>query len=305
MGRQIVVNCLKGIAVKRKKSSFTLVELLTVVVIIAIVVAMLVPALTVVRKMAKEAQQRAQLTTIEMALTAFKQDYGDYPPSDCTLDGTYNVATGDYLGAQKLAEALVGWDLMGFHPKSAWRADGYDAAGGNTTYDPARVRGDDTLKERKGPYLRSATANAFQLNQLFAGLGPLAPSTSVLCDVFGKKLVNVGGKGVKAGAPILYYRANTSSKTIDASSYAYQDLIYDVYDNDMLIAVKEMDDGLTNPLADTTNNHEFFYGYISDPKIPVGGWPFNPESYLLISAGADGQYGTKDDICNFDPNLPG
>jgi hypothetical protein len=64
--------------------------------------------------MAKETQQRAQITTIEMILTAFKNDYGDYPPSH-GYDNSGNVDD-YYCGAQTLAEALVGWDLMGFHP---------------------------------------------------------------------------------------------------------------------------------------------------------------------------------------------
>ena len=108
---------------KKFLTGFTFVEILIVLGIIAILVALLIPALAAVRNMAKETQQKAQLATIEMGLTAFKNDYGDYPPSDWTLNGA-PAMNGDYCGAQKLAEALVGWDLMGFHTNSAWRADG-------------------------------------------------------------------------------------------------------------------------------------------------------------------------------------
>ncbi len=306
-----MVNLLKGIVVKREKSAFTLVELLAVLGIIAIVAVLLVPALTKVRTMAKETQQRAQLNTIELGIMAFKNDeenhYGDFPPSDCSKDGMYDVGNGDYLGAQKLAEALLGWDLMGFDPNSAWRADGKDKAGTSMVYldgtESEAVR-EANLKARRGPYLELASANVFKLRQLFKDVGMLEKETFVLCDVFGKKQVTIGGKTVKAGAPILYYRANTSSKTIDAS-ISFENRIYDCYDNDMLIAVKETEDGLTQPLGDVANGREFFYNYISDPKVTTGQWPSNPESYLLISAGADGLYGTKDDICNFDPNVPG
>jgi prepilin-type N-terminal cleavage/methylation domain-containing protein len=297
--------------VKRKKRAFTLVELLIVVGVIAILIALLIPAIATVRNMAKETQQKAQLTTIEMALTAFKNDYGNYPPSNLTLDGVPSVG-GDYCGAQKLTEALVGWDLMGFHPKSAWRADGEGENRRDETYDPDKNRDNnpadgtpDTLKERKGPYLELATANAFELGDLFDDTGPLEPNTFVLCDVFGKKSITVGGKTVKAGAPILYYRANTSSKTMDYTTIAFDKLIYDCMDNDALAVVKEQADGVAHPLADPANNREKFYKYITDPKVTVATWPSRPDSYLLISAGADGLYGTGDDICNFDPNLPG
>jgi type II secretory pathway pseudopilin PulG len=282
--------------------AFTLVELLTVLGIIAIVVALLIPALTAVRDLAKETQQKAQLTTIELALTAFKHDYGDYPPSH-GYDSTGAVDP-YYSGAQTLAEALVGWDLMGFHPNSAWRADGEDKSGGDLSYDPTKGRDDDgdnvpdTLKERKGPYLELATANTFSLDNLFTGISSnYNPDAFVICDVFGKKPVTVGGKTVMAGLPILYYKANTSSKTID-STLAPSTLIYNRSDNSYFV----YDFIPASPLRGTT----FFYDYIRDPRIvpPAPPWPSRPESYLLISAGSDGLYGTRDDICNFDPNIP-
>jgi prepilin-type N-terminal cleavage/methylation domain-containing protein len=299
---------------KKFLTGFTLVELLAVLAIIAILVALLIPALTMVRKMAKETQQKAQFATIELALTAFRNDYGDYPPSN----GSPNPSPYFYCGAQTLAEALVGWDLMGFHPGSAWRADGYDKDGGWLTYDPLKNRDNnpndgipDTLKERKGPYLELATANAFKLGDLFtnasvaSALGSDAPNTFVICDVFGRKSVTIGSKTVKAGTPILYYRANTSSKTID-DSVGEDKRIYNRMDNYYFIRdVKEMEDAgettapYLNPLAGT---RAVFYGYITDPKVTATPWPSRPDSYLLISAGADGLYGTRDDICNFDPN---
>ena len=44
-----------------------------------------------------------------------------------------------------------------------------------------------------------------------------------------------------------------------------------------------------------------FYNFISDPMVSVGGMdmPYNRDSYILISAGMDGEYGTADDMTNF------
>jgi hypothetical protein len=42
-----------------------------------------------------------------------------------------------------------------------------------------------------------------------------------------------------------------------------------------------------------------FYSYIRDPKVLARAWPYRPDSYILISAGPDGLYGTNDDIRNF------
>ena len=69
---------------KRGKSGLTLVELLTVLAIMALLVGVLIPALSAVKNSAKEAKQKGQFTTIEIALTAFRSDgkgYSDYPPS--------------------------------------------------------------------------------------------------------------------------------------------------------------------------------------------------------------------------------
>jgi len=299
---------------KREESGLTLVELLTVLAIISLLVGLLIPAVTAVKKSALEAKQKGQFFAIDVALTAFKNDYGDYPPSDWLMPPS------NYCGAQKLCEALLGWDLLGFHPKSAWRADGLDEAAGPLSYDPRRMRVDAggnflTFSERKGPYLELGTQTAFKLggpNGIFArtGTGPLAPDTYVLCDVFGKTKVTLpGGKAVNAGAPILYYKADTSGTMIST--------VYRINDNDGIVAVKEAADGKLHPIgggappAPFASRNQYFYGiagptgalatpgYITDPKITAKLWPYRPGSYILISAGADGIYGTPDDIRNF------
>jgi len=293
--------------VKCKKSGFTIVELLTTLAIITMLVGLLVPALNLVRNIAKETKQKAQLTTIGLALSAFRIDDGDYPPSDWFPRPPEN----DYCGAQKLAEALLGWDLMGFHPDSHWQADGRSRDDTYFFYDPANPL---DMDKRRGPYLELVTTNAFRLGVnwnrpdpegLFPDTipTPLNPDTFVICDVFGVRRIKIGQKIVTAGTPILYYRANTSGKTIRA--------IYNVRDNVPLISIlKGIADGKDHPLGDPGGMYQFFYGdlimdpdqaigYIQNPKVTPTDWPYRPDSYLLISAGLDGLYGTKDDIRNF------
>jgi type II secretory pathway pseudopilin PulG len=290
-----------------------MIEMLIVLGILALLVGLLIPAISAVRNVAKETKQRAQFTTIELALAAFKNDHGDYPPSNWPdpARGATPAAT-DYCGAQKLAEALLGWDLLGFHPDTAWRWDGLDATGGPMTYDPPKTRdldadgNPDTMVERKGPYLELATASAFKLRDLFWNnvtgptTGSLARETYVLCDAFGEKKVRLAnGKIVKAGRPILYFRANTSQQLIRGR--------YNLPDNEVLIQDMLAAEGnptgvfTAHPLIDNTNGtYQYFYEeYIRDPKIEARVWPYRPDSYLLISAGADGRYGTADDIRNF------
>ena len=276
---------------KRKKTGLTIIELLIVLGIIALLVGLLVPAVSAVKKMAKETKQKAQFVTIELALEAFKNDYGDYPPSKAYGGQVFTYSS----GSQALAEALLGWDLLGFHPNSAWRADGLDEQMGPGTYDPAQTRdinGDgipDTFDERKGPYLELANVGAFRPVDLFGTYLFLSePNTFMICDVFGaKKISMANGKIVRAGAPILYYRANTSGKMTRT--------IYRPFDNIWLVIAKERADSRRHPLTDPF----YFYESIKNPKITVRDWPYRPDSYILISAGADGLYGTPDDITNF------
>lgn len=280
---------------KDKKPGFTIVELLTVLAVITLLVGLLIPSLNMVRNMARGAKQRAQFATIGQALMAFRGDDGDYPPSN---------DNGDYCGAQKLAEAILGWDLLGFQPSSAANSWGpnfiaYGRIDEDGVYDP------DYLDERRGPYLELATADAFTLSDLWlAGTGTLAPDTFVLCDSFGVRRITVGERTVMAGTPILYYRANTSSRTIEGP---LPDRIYYFGDNQALLELNRIIDGEAHPLGNPsdplyTGLYGFFYNYITDPKafdasgIP---WPYRPDSYILISAGVDGLYGTADDITNF------
>ncbi len=98
---------------------FTLAELLTAMAIIAILIGLLVPTITVIQKTAQKVKQKSQFHGIEIALESFRTDFGDYP------DSSYNTTVGEeYCGAQKLAEAIVGWDGFGVHPKTAFMSDG-------------------------------------------------------------------------------------------------------------------------------------------------------------------------------------
>jgi len=296
-----------------------MIELLIVLAIIALLVGLLVPALSTVRNMARETKQKAQLTTIEMALAAFKNDYGDYPPSDPFSWLADTQEAQNYCGSQKLAEALLGWDLLGFHPDSGWRADGTnrrpyrDPVNTGVIHPPGQYflynpNSAIDMDKRKGRYLELETANAFRLGSsapnvrdgLYADTGPLAPETFVLCDVFGsRKVMMPNGTTAQAGVPILYYKANISGKQILD--------IYHMADNDYLVFIKEQADLLENPLGPgerpprnpLAGDVGWFENYIADPRVTARPWPYKPDSYILISAGADGLYGTPDDITNF------
>ncbi len=309
-----------------------MVELLVVVGIIALLTGILIPAVSTVRKIARETKQKAQFTAIGLGLEAFKNDFGDYPPSDpCTWTADVVPGVMNSGGAFKLSEALLGWDLMGVHPDTGWRVDGrnrypYQPAGATAAaapgtyflYDQAIPAERD---KRKGRYIEIDVANPFRLgirpplhDGLFdlTGLAPYdaAADCFLMCDVFGKgaTVTLADGTRVKAGRPILYYRANPANKYVTDRL----DSTYRGKDNEGLLTIVETNDRMHlgtpapgmwnwNPLL----NANAFATAIRDPRasIMTGATTttvaYRPDSYLLISAGADGLYGTSDDIHNF------
>jgi general secretion pathway protein G len=68
-----------------RRAGFTLVELLVAILIIAALLALLLPALQAAFRRGKEAQVSAELNNIATALAAFNQQYGFYPPSRVLL----------------------------------------------------------------------------------------------------------------------------------------------------------------------------------------------------------------------------
>ena len=293
-----------------KRAAFTIVELLTVMSIIVILIGLLVPALNRVRIFAREVKQKAQFHSMEAAIELFNNEFDGYPPSDMTSD-----PSGDFsCGATKLCEAMMGWDLLGFHTDSVFRADGTapDPVTGNDRflYDPT------DLASRKGPFLPLENASANKLGDIY-GNGKVAPflaDSRVLCDVFTRRL----DSGEKLGMPILYYKANPTNALhlydVAGTQYMPPDEtnnlgnIYNYWDNNALV-------GLGKPWEASGAPHKLFEDPQANPPEGPGlrfyintrneaiksPWrPYKAETYILISAGYDGEYGTADDLCNYE-----
>jgi len=236
-------------------------------------------------------KQKAQLKSIDTALELFNSELEEYPPSDARdEEGT------DYCGAMKLSEAVMGRDLLGYHPDSVFRSDGTDGEG-KALYP--LVRGYVyPLEMRKGPYLPLDNANAYSLSDLY-GMGntePFAPKHFVLCDVF--RCVIHRDTHKRVGMPILYYKADTSKTAHDLNDPDNSENIYNYKDNHALLAlgVPGKPD-LKHPLYE---DPKIFYEITKNDKVLTESRPYRADTFILLSAGYDGLYGTKDDIANFD-----
>jgi prepilin-type N-terminal cleavage/methylation domain-containing protein len=290
------------------RKAFTLVELLTSLVIIALLVGILLPSIAAVRRIAKQTAQKAQFASIDIALEAFKQDYGDYPDSNA-----WDTTTGlPYCGAMKLAEAMVGQDLKGFNPKSIFRQDGYDASGTVDFYplkdQPTPADYAANINSRR-MYLQLETASPHQICDIYTDSHRTKPTPPnfqqgdlVLCDVYKRTMAT----GKKTGMPILYYKADTSKTMHDYisrnnSTYNSDDNrgIVDIlipWDSSAIFVHPMAFGGYT--LRGTDPNSQIFYDETRDERVSTWDRPHNASTYILMSAGADNEYGTSDDIFN-------
>lgn len=287
-----------------REAAFTIVELLTVMSIIVILIGLLVPALNQVKRYAYEVKQRAQLKSIDTALELFNSEFDGYPDSDALdPDGA------SYCGAMKLCEAVMGRDLMGFHPGSTFRSNGLSGLGIDLyPPQPTGIAYTNSLSARKGPYLPLDNANAYQVMDLYDVTGPFAGDNFVLCDVF--RRVTHLQSGRKVGMPILYYKANTARVQHDIDNPDNSQNIYDYTDNHDLARLGKPFDpppgGTPHRLfqeAGQPEGYRFYMNTTNDKllaSLAAAVRPYRADTFILISAGSDGEYGTPDDITNFD-----
>ena len=255
---------------------FTIIELLTVMSVIILLMGLFMPAMNMVRRYARRVAQHNQFHAIEVALAMFNAEWQEYP----------DESVGN-AGAIALAESMVGRDLLG--------------------YDPDGLYNQDDLSDRR-PYLEAGNANANRGDIYISGLDP---NINVLSDVYPHIPHPITGRPI--GMPILYYKANVSNHLHSEADADLGDSIYDYKDNHFFVGAlpvpgdsTDRDHALFGPAPPANIGPEAtFYEDTRDYRTVVnrGGvdvtMPFRPTSYILLSAGFDGEYGTDDDIYNF------
>ena len=313
---------------RHKNKAFTLIELLTVVAIIAALVGILSVAQRKVKIVSKNLQQKATFHGMEIGLELYSKDFGEYPDSDIVSDGGTVVT-----GAQRLAEALLGRDELGFHPKSKWHPNLDMAA--LPPHPGLALYTSQTKKDRKPQYMELKHSGVFTIHELWNGnngsssiydSGAVTPNGTyrapVITDVFSRN--NSDAVDEKVGMPVLYFKAEPTKRfRVDAAnqrvtnpdSTEYSQWVYDFDDNLPVLQLPWLRDPATDTDnavsphypdedndATADNFAQVFYEILSRRHTSGSNWdkPYNPNTFLLISAGYDGIYGTKDDLTNFD-----
>jgi len=269
---------------------------------------------------------------------AFRHTNG-YPPSARAEDPA-TPGTQDLMGAQWLVRHLMGKDLNGYIPRrivppailndnvapSESEVRWYSPKTGDPSFDriPAYVSLDRlVIKDRVGQI------SPFPPNRSFWDwrLSDNGTPGVVTDDTISPVAVDA------VGYPILYYAANAYGKALcvrkSGDRYNNQQGLYTHQDNEgftgrlgSLEGVLKADDpigwrmsGKLHPLAvfgpddlndlDSPDWSSSFANYIHDHRVDEQSGdrikkPFRADSYLLITTGADGVYGTDDDITNFE-----
>ena len=311
---------------KPKRKAFTLVELLVVIGIIALLVGLVIPGLNMARTYAKEASVKATFQSLGTGLDVFLNDHGYYPQSSVREDDSGDECAlkiitipadedGDTdhidVGAHRLAEAMFGIDQLGYSTHIVNELNYYKTISDTGSDDFGAPCDDETPNpnpiERFGPYISTDQLKIGTMNDVEIPATATTPLTGdplkvwtntnpVILDAFTKK------------HPILYYRARKSARRltdIDDKNNG----IFEYEHNAHITDLYGMSDATPTDLGVEGDWKRFPY-YVWDKNTGVetgtttkfqssGARPYRSDSFMLISAGNDGAYGTEDDICNF------
>jgi len=318
----------KIFTLKKKPSAFTLVELLVVIAVIALLITLLVPAVGKVRIQAKIAAQKTALNAITLGLDMFRKDWGTYPKSEIALALKIYPTSGGMgarhtdVGAHHLAEAMFGLDLLGYQEDN-W----YEVSAKRGVPIVRNDNGQPIPTKRADPYVSIESIKIGRMTDDGAQPRNFSPSVSARAAWLNENRVIMDVFNASKPRPVLYFRAHTNERLIH-NIYRYEDNEYIIGPGtfDMVSDITtylDPDDPSTHPkywnedgneVTQPLKNFEYYLwdqrtgvttkpptaaGYRADKFASGAARPYKRDSFILMTAGPDGDYGTEDDVCNF------
>lgn len=285
-------------------TGFSLIELLVVIGIIVILIGILIPTIAGVRRSAWAADTKNLISQMSSAIERYYQDHHAYPGifSNGQIAAGIrinNVTTFESGAADKITMtenmmlSLVGGTK--FNASGPLDLD-YDVAGlrqsrGVVSANPANPK-------RYAAYM-NVTDKMIEPD----GLAKNLPGCSTMSDSVIPEILDTWP--LDEQLPIIYLRANVGAPGIISNASVPGDFQYDLaFITPYLRAGK---DGLTDlgnygdPVDDTARANAI--SYFAHPSVGAtnnaAGTPREKDRFVLIAAGKDRIYGTKDDIVNW------
>ena len=269
---------------------FTLVELLVVIVIIAMLAALVTPAIMIAMSRAKVARIKAEIDMLHSAIMNYKNEYGSFPPSYSYLDPAPPPSSLTFQPPYK--------HLARLFPRCKVLINEFT---------------EDTNLNGRLDTPRDANEDA-NLNNILDSAAPITPANAIVSWLGGytsdptKPLTGTGARKklydfdqsrvgtVSGSSGLSYFPPNAEGMPylyIDAANYNSVDFAtnggkrvsgdrYFVWRRD-----ESFDPNTLSPI-------------LSPMSLTAAGSPkpFNPDSFQIISAGRDGEFFTEDDISN-------
>lgn len=283
-----------------RRPGFTLIEIMVVIVIIAILISLLLPAINGIRRRARVAQVRSEISTLESAIASFRQEYGIEPPGSIRL---YATAAGWNTAASGRDEAIR--IASRAYIRQVWpQFDFTSTAGGASWSGNKDLNGAECLVFFLGGVtdVSGKTLNGFSKSpsQPFSqqGSNRIKPffdfSPDRLVDKDGDQFPEYVDPIPSQTSPYLYFDSNDGrgySTSALSSDWCNTDCFYDGFA------------GATSYGTQTWSNgnwmkHMYFTSFVTagTPAAQIAGSiPYMPKKYQIISPGFGGTSGVTPD----------
>lgn len=293
----------------QSRTGFTLIELMVVIVIIAILIGLLVPAVMTARSRARDVEVRSDIAKLEDAIAKFKVTYGTEPPSQLTLYAT--PAGWELTAVSRRHKGLI---------KQLWPQFNFSNCGGlsNGTNFPAPWPVTQTTLDLSGSEC------------LVFFLGGLVSQSSGAFSGFSKDPQLPFGAGTTREGPFFEFNGSLITTVMTAGDSAWNGRLTDkdgdwfpeyrdpltqqqspyLYFNGTSGYRTDFGTAGTPPWHNTDNYggpasmsiNNAYYSNINLMTSPAMSAPHKPKGIQIISPGADGQYGVGG---LFNPASPG
>ena len=274
---------------------FTLIELLVVIGIIVVLMGILIPVASHVRKSAYAASTQSQLLVIQQGIEAYQQVFGSYPGpvADNLLLPAMNPANagGPLTSSENLVLGLLGGFKVAA-PLTVPPTIQYDATlvgGGPSSLNPLKVQRYqsfvDPISAGLDP-IKNGTVWLKWSDPAHANVNPGQFSDSPLPEFVDR---------FPDALPILYIRARVGATNVvpnfptAGAPAAYNPAQLYMYP----FAIKNPNGLVKQPTPVDFTNPQDYFGSLANINVPR-----QKDGYMLISAGIDRIYGTADDLTN-------